>query len=106
MPPLYVSVIGASHCTALFQDSRLSRVVIPLYRQLVGFAKVRLFAQIAGFRKLKIDHKSIKRFSTGVPVNAIRESPLSFKMVLVCAALGFLMFALVQNNSTPVRRTQ
>ena len=44
-----------------------------------------------GFRKSKIDHRSPRRFSTGVPVRARRHLESSVLIALVCLAPGFLM---------------
>ena len=41
--------------------------------------------------KSKIDHRSLSRFSMGVPVRAMRVSARSCLTVLVCLAAGFLM---------------
>ena len=41
--------------------------------------------------KSKIDQRSPSRFSTGVPVRAMRASARSCLTALVCLAAGFLM---------------
>lgn len=44
-----------------------------------------------GLRKSNSDHKSLRRFSTGVPVRAMRASALNALTCLVCRVFGFLM---------------
>ena len=41
--------------------------------------------------KSKIDHRSPRWFSTGVPVSAIRDRASSAFTALVCLAFGFLI---------------
>ena len=41
--------------------------------------------------KSNSDHRSVSRFSMGVPVSAMRERALRRLMALVCLVSGFLM---------------
>ena len=54
-----------------------------------------------GFRTLNNDHKSSRRFSTGVPVSAMRRAARMPRIALVTAAVGFLRFC---DSSTTSRR--
>ena len=60
-------------------------------RRFVKAANSRAEPSRPGFTKSKIDHRSERRFSTGVPVRAMRARPQSFFAARVCRAPGFLI---------------
>jgi len=54
-----------------------------------------------GLSTCMIDHSSLSRFSTGVPVRAIRRRARSCPTALVCAAPGFLICWASSSTSRP-----